>query len=84
MRDMKQRIELFDGDAAILERVAAQYSEDSKEHVALRHAAIALWYVLAEGHEKFRDYVTKFQGDLTPEQKAHLAEMGIDPESDPG
>jgi len=81
---MKQRIELFEGDSAILESVAAHYSEDSKEHTALRHAAIALWYVLTEGHEKFRDYVTKFQGDLSPEQRAHLVEMGIDPDSDPG
>jgi hypothetical protein len=80
--NMKQRIELFEDDSAILESIAAQYPEDSKQRIALRHAAIALWYVLAEGHEKFRDYVAKFQGDLNAEQRAHLFELGIDPDAE--
>jgi hypothetical protein len=81
---MKQRIHLFEEDSKTLEKLADQYAEGSKEYAALKHAAIALWYVLAEGHDKFKEYVDKFEGDLSPQQRAHLIEMGIDPDSDPG
>jgi len=46
-------------------------------------AAIALWYVSTRNYQAFKDYVTKFEGDLTPEQRSHLAEMGIDPDREP-
>jgi len=82
--NLKQRIGLFEEDSKILEAIAGQYGNESREYAALQHSAIALWYVLAEDNEKFKEYVAKFQGDLSPEQKAHLAEMGIDPEVDPG
>jgi hypothetical protein len=39
--------------------------------------------VLTEDNKKFEEYVAKFQGDLSPEQRAHLTEMGIDPDLDP-
>jgi hypothetical protein len=81
---MKQRIDLFEEDSKTLEKLADQYAEGSKEYAALKHAAIALWYVLAEGHDKFKEYVDKFEGDLSPQQRAHLIEMGIDPDLDPG
>jgi hypothetical protein len=81
---MKQRIHLFEEDSKILEALATQHAESSKEYAVLKRAAIALWYVLAEGHEKFKAYVDKFEGELSPEQRAHLIEMGIDPDSDPG
>jgi len=81
---MKQRVHLFEEDSKILEKLADQHAEGSKEYAALKHAAIALWYVLAESHDKFKVYVDKFGGDLSPQQRAHLIEMGIDPDSDPG
>jgi hypothetical protein len=80
---LKDRISAFENDAKILERIASQYDETSTEHAALKHAAIALWYVLTDNYEAFKDYVTKFEGDLTPEQRSHLTAMGIDPDRDP-
>ncbi len=77
---MKKRIHLFEEDSKILENIARRHREDSKEYIALKHASIVLWYVLTEGHEKFKQYVDKFEGDLRPEQRVHLAEMGIDPD----
>jgi len=80
---MKERISLFEEDSIILENLANQHEENSKEYAALRRAAIALWYALTEGHENFQKYIDKFDGDLSPEQRAHLIELGIDPDSDP-
>jgi hypothetical protein len=79
---MKERISLFEEDSKILEKLASQHGENSKEYAALKRAAIALWYALTEGHERFQKYIKKFEGDLSPEQRAHLIEMGIDPHSD--
>ena len=81
--NLKDRIKLYEGDAKLLESTASQYDESSKEHAALKHAAIALWYVLTNDYDRFKDYVEKFEGDLSPEQRAHLAAMGIDPDLDP-
>ena len=81
--NMQDRIRLFDQDAQLLELAANQYAEDSKEYAAIKHATIALWYVLREQYEPFRSYVTKFQGDLTADQRAHLVALGIDPDADP-
>jgi hypothetical protein len=39
--------------------------------------------VLTDNYEAFKNYVTKFEGDLTPEQRSHLTAMGIDPDRDP-
>ena len=69
---LKDRISAFENDAKIPERIASQYDETSTEHAALKHAAIALWYVLTDNYEAFMDYVTKFESDLTPEQRSHL------------
>lgn len=80
---LKDRMTAFENDAKILERIASQYDEASTEHAALKRAAIALWYVLTSDYEAFEEYVIKFEGDLTPEQRAHLAAMGIDPGRDP-
>lgn len=77
---MKQRIKRFEEDSKILERIANQYGEHSREYGALKRASIALWYVLSEGHDKFRRYIAKFEGDLSPEQRRELMEMGIDPD----
>jgi hypothetical protein len=79
---MKDRIGLFEEDSKILEQLASQHGESSKEYAALKRAAIALWYALADGHESIQKYIDKFEGDLSPEQRAHLIEMGIDPDSD--
>jgi len=64
---MKERIDLFEVDSKLLESIARRYEERSKEYSAVKHAAIALWYALTEGHDRFREYIAKFEGDLTPE-----------------
>jgi len=81
--NLKDRIAAFENDARILERIASQYSDTSTEHSALKRAAIALWYVSTTNWEAFTEYVAKFEGDLTPEQRSHLRAMGIDPDHDP-
>jgi hypothetical protein len=83
MLTLKEKVNLFEEDSRILEKISTQYAENSNEYRALKHAAIALWYVLAENFKGFKEYVEKFQGDLTAEQRAHLEEMGIDPDFDP-
>ena len=74
--NLKARMQLFEDDAAVLGDLAQQFDENSKEHLALRHASIALWYVMLEGHDQFKEYVAKLER-VTAEQKAHLAEMGV-------
>jgi hypothetical protein len=78
---MKDRIHLFEEDSRVLENIAKQHGEESREYATLKRAGIALWYVLTEGHEKFKDYLDTFNGDLTPAQRVHLTEMGIDPKA---
>ncbi len=81
---MKERIEMFENDSRFLESIAKQYHPDSKEYMALEHAAIALWYVLTADYERFTEYIRTYKGDLTPQQRVHLAQLGIDPDSEPG
>jgi len=77
----KDKIELYERQAAILERVASQYREESLEHVAIRQAAIALWYALSQHGDDFLKRLDEWnRGDLTPEQVAHLKSLGIDPD----
>jgi len=80
---LKDRITAFENDAKILQRIASQYDETSTEYAALKHAAIALWYVPTSNYEAFKDYITEFEGDLTPEQRSHLTDLGIDPDRNP-
>jgi hypothetical protein len=81
--NMKERIHLFEEDSRMLEALAKSHREGSKEHTALRHATIALWYALTEGHDRFQQYIDNFHGELTIEQRAHLIQMGIDPDGEP-
>jgi hypothetical protein len=78
----KDRLEMFEHHAAILERVAKQYTEGSAEHSAIRQAAIALWYALSQHGDDFLARLDQWErGDLSPEQVAHLKSMGIDPDA---
>jgi len=80
---MKSGIQIFEEDSKILETIAARYDEDSREHAALAHAALALLYVLTTGKQKFMEHVVASESGLTAEQKKSLIEMGIDPDSEP-
>lgn len=77
--DLPDRIRAFEEDAKLLERIASQYDDASNEHAALKRAAMALWVVSTHNYEPFKDFVTTSGADLTPEQRSHLAAMGIDP-----
>jgi hypothetical protein len=80
---MKSGIHVFEEDSQILQRIAGQFTTDSKEYATLMHAAMALLYVLTDGNEKFMEHVRAHEGDLTPEQRAHLIGMGLEPDSEP-
>ena len=79
---MLGRLKTFEGDAKVLEEIAQKYDESSREYLALKHAAIALWYVLTEGHDRYQANVATFEGPLTDDQRKHLKQMGIDPDAD--
>jgi hypothetical protein len=78
--DLKSRVQAFEKDSRILEKIVSNYPEDSIEYQTLKRAAIALWFALTERYAEFKEYVENFDGDLTPEQKQHLRELGIDPD----
>lgn len=78
--NLKERVKAYERKAAILEKVASQYTEGSDEHEAIRQAAIGLWYALTEQKGDFLAYLQNWRkGNLTSEQEAHLRSMGIDP-----
>jgi hypothetical protein len=78
---LKDRLKLYERQAAILESVAKRYPETSAEYGAVRQASIALWYALSQPHDDFLKYLEKWDhGELTPQQEAHLRSMGIDPD----
>jgi hypothetical protein len=80
--NLKDRLSLYERQAAILEGIAKQYAETTAEHSAIRQAAIALWYALSRPQSDFLDYLEKWnRGELTPQQEAHLRSMGIDPDA---
>lgn len=79
---LKDRVKLYEGQAAILESVANKYPPESAEYNAIRQAAIALWYALSQPDDRFLTYLDKWNnGDLTPDQIAHLRSIGIDPDA---
>lgn len=79
---LKDRVALYERQAAILEAVAKKYNEGSPEYVAIRQAAIALWYSLSQPNDDFMVYLDKWNnGELAPEEIARLNAMGIDPDS---
>jgi hypothetical protein len=79
---LKDRLKLYERQAAILENVAKQYPETSAEYGAVRQGAIALFYALSQPNEDFLKYLEKWDhGELTPQQEAHLRSMGIDPDA---
>lgn len=79
---MKRGVEILKEDSKILERIAEQYGADSREYAALVHACLALLYVLKDGNEKFMENIVAPESGLTPEQRAHLTALGIDPDSE--
>jgi|SRR5580658_8395780 hypothetical protein len=84
MMSLKERIRLYERQAGILESIAKRYPRKSAEYVAIRQAAIALWYGLTRQQSDFLEYMEKREhGELTGAQKEHLKSMGIDPQAEP-
>ena len=80
---VKQRFEEYERRAKVLESVASRYGERSQEYAVIQEAAIALLFVLTHDYDRFLEYRNRFEGELTPEQRAHLERLGIDPDADP-
>jgi hypothetical protein len=77
-------IEEYENDAPVLEKIAGNYPEESVEYLVLKKAAFALLWSLTQHHTEFKEYLANEEGgDLTPEQRQHLIDMGIDPDVDP-
>ena len=81
---LKDRIHSFEEDSKILKEIAQHYGESSAQYAVLKRATVALWYVSSQDYEKFDDYMKNVDAELTPEQQAHLSEMGIDLTDIPG
>jgi hypothetical protein len=76
--------EEYESDAPVLEKIAGNYPEESVEHQVLKKAAFALSWSLIRHYTEFKEYLAnEEQGVLTPEQRRHLINMGIDPDVDP-
>jgi hypothetical protein len=80
--DLKSRVEAFERDSRTLEKIASSYPEESVEYQTLKRATIALWYAVTERYVEFKEYVENYDRDLSPAEKQHLKELGIDPDSD--
>ncbi len=65
-------------EAGILESIANHYGPGSKEYATVKRAAFALHYVLTQDYNKFAAFVREYEQELTAEQKAHLAKLGLD------
>ena len=76
--------EEYGSDAPVLEKIAGNYPEESVEYQVLKKAAFALLWSLTQHYAEFKEYLAKEEdGDLTPEQRQHLIDMGIDPDVEP-
>jgi hypothetical protein len=75
-----ERIRVLERESKILHELARKHRPDSNEYKAIEHAAFALHYALSEAYEGFRAFVRDSAKELSAEQKAHLAELGLDPE----
>ena len=73
----RERFDAFERDSKTIEAIASQYDRNSHQHAALKRAAMALAFVMTEGYTTFCQYVANIEGELTVEQRNHLAEMGI-------
>jgi hypothetical protein len=74
-----KRFRILERESKILHEVARKYKPDSKEYKAIEHAAFALHYALVEGYDEFAAFVRDSAKQLSVEQKAHLAELGLEP-----
>jgi hypothetical protein len=64
-------------EVALLKQLADKYARDSREYLAVEHAALALSFAVTKNHEQFSDFVRECAEDLTDEQKAYLAKLGL-------
>jgi hypothetical protein len=72
-----KRFEIFEEESAILKRIAGQYSHDSKEYLAIEHAAFALASVTQE-FDAFAAFIRDCSSELTDEQKAQKRSLGLE------
>ena len=72
-----KRFQILEEEVAVLKQLADKYARDSREYLAVEHAALALSFAVTKNHEQFSDFVRECAEDLTDEQKAYLAKLGL-------
>lgn len=69
------RVRAFEKESELLKAIAANYSDGSGEHEALRRAALALMYVAMEHADAFDAFLRECDSDATPAAAKYLAEL---------
>ncbi len=72
---MSKELDVFEGEAAVLERVARQYEADSPEGIVLRRAGLALLFAAVNNKEQFAEFLQHADADSTAEAEAYLASL---------
>ena len=65
----------------ILGKISGNFETGSPQEVTVRRAAIALFFVMMHHGDSFEAYLANFDQKLTPEQLAHLKELGLETDS---
>jgi hypothetical protein len=77
-----EAIEAYTHSASVLESIGDKYAAGSVERELLKKAAFALYFSTTYFNDQFEAFLSTFEvNGLSPEQKAHLQSMGIDPEA---
>ena len=72
---MSKPLDVFEGEAAVLERVAAQYEADSPEGIVLRRAGLALLFAAVNHQQQFAEFLRHADADATGDAEAYLASL---------
>ena len=72
---MSKPLEVFEAEAAVLERVARQYEADSPEGLVLRRAGLALLFAAVNGKEQFEEFLRHADADAIAEAEVYLTSL---------
>lgn len=72
----KDAFHRFEEESKVLQAIAGQYEQGSKENSAIRFAGFALLFALTEHLDEFDKFLKEYEQELTDEQKRWLADIG--------